>query len=86
MSKTELYFEMLEIVPVLREAMSAERAMRKAVWIGMTAADAMALVRELECDRSSDDESGAEDKILSLQTHNWSNLLSEWSRLTIMSE
>jgi hypothetical protein len=37
---------------------------------GMTAADAMALVRGLKCDSSSDDESGAQDKIVSLKTHN----------------
>jgi hypothetical protein len=36
----------------------------------MTAADAMALVRGLKCDSSSDDESGAQDKIVSLETHN----------------
>jgi hypothetical protein len=36
----------------------------------MTVADAMALVRGLKCDSSSDDESGTQDKIVSLKTHN----------------
>jgi hypothetical protein len=70
MSKAELCFQMLEIVPGLREAIRAERAVRNAGCTGMIAADVMALVRELECDSSSDDESGAEDKIANLKTQN----------------
>jgi hypothetical protein len=46
----------------------------------------MAIVREPECDSSSDDESGAEDKTARFEDPKLKYRFVEWSRLTIVAQ